>query len=324
MAFVTRLSLRLGVVVLLGVVLLFGAGIFAATQVQQDLLPDISVPAVIVITPYPGASPEVVDGQVGVPVANAMQGVAGADTVQSTSSQGASLVIVLFRDGVDLKSAEQDVSSALARIRPLLPAQALSSTVQTFSTNSLPILEYAVSANEPLGDLAGQLRAEALPKLKGLAGVSSVVLTGAPTDEVDVTLDPAKLAAHGLTVTQVAAALQQASIVQSVGSLKQGSATIPLQVSGSLTSLDQIGKVTVTPPPGAPSGGKPPAPVSINQLGTVQVASIPADTITRTNGKPSIGLQIVKGPNTNTVTVANEVWNALPGIESSIGHGMRV
>ena len=139
MAFVTRLSLRLGVVVLLGVGLLFGAGIFAATQVQQDLLPDISVPAVIVITPYPGASPEIVDQQVGVPVGNAMQGVAGADTVQSTSSQGASLVIVLFKDGTDLKSAEQDVNSALGRIRSLLPPQALASTIQTFSTNSLPI-----------------------------------------------------------------------------------------------------------------------------------------------------------------------------------------
>ena len=71
-------------------------------------------------------------------------------------------------------------------------------------------------------------------------------------------------------------------------------------------------------------GGKPPAPVTIAQLGTVAVVSVPADTITRTNGKPSIGLQIVKGPNTNTVTVANEVWGALPGIQSSIGHGIHV
>jgi HAE1 family hydrophobic/amphiphilic exporter-1 len=321
-AFVTRLSLRLGVVVFLGVALLFGGGIFAATQVQQDLLPDISVPAVIVITPYPGASPEIVDQQVSVPVGNALLGVAGADTVQATSSQGASLAIVLFKDGVDLKSAEQDVNSALGRVRPLLPPQALSSTVQTFSTNSLPILTYAISAGEPLGDLAGQMRAQALPKLKGLAGVQSVVITGAPTDEVDVTLDPLKLAAHGVTVGQVAAALQQASIVQSVGSLKQGSASIPLQVSGSLTSLDQIGKITVNPT-GAPAGSaRPPAPVRIDQLGTVQVASIPADTITRTNGKQSIGLQIIKGPNANTVTVANEIWAALPGIESSIGHGV--
>src|SRR5205085_961878 len=170
-------------------------------------------------------------------------------------------------------------------------------------------LEYAISANEPLGDLAGELRAQALPKLKGLAGVSSVVLTGAPTDEVDVTLDPAKLAAHRVTVAQVASALQQASIVESVGQLKQGSATIPLQVSGSLTSLDQIQRVTVTPPAIAAAGSRPATPVSIGQLGTVEVVSKPADTITRTNGKLSIGLQIVKGPNTNTVTVGNEVWN---------------
>src|SRR6202795_1749316 len=237
MAFVTRLSLRLGVVVFLGVLLLFGTGIFAATQVQQDLLPDISVPAVIVITPYPGASPEVVDQQVSGPVGNAMQGVAGANTVQATATQGASLVIVLFKDGTDLKSAEQDASSALGRVRPLLPPQAASSTVQTFSTNSLPILTYAISAGEPIGDLSRQLRAQALPKLKGLAGVQSVVISRAPTGEGDVALDPIRLAAHGVTVSQVAAALQQASIVQSVGSLKQGSASIPLQVSGSLTSL---------------------------------------------------------------------------------------
>ncbi len=322
MAFLTRLALKLGVVVMLGVVLLFGVGIYAATQVQQDLLPDISVPAVLVITPYPGASPEVVDQQVTVPVVNAMQGVTGADTVQSTSSQGASLVIVLFRDGTDLKSAQQDVGTALGRIKALLPAQAISSTVQTFSTNSLPILTYAISADEPLGDLGGQLRAQALPKLKGLAGVSSVVLTGAPTDEVDVILDPLKLASHGLTLGQVASALQQASIVASIGSLKQGSSTIPLQISGSLTSLDQIGKITVTPQLPATAPAKLRAPVPISALGTVQVVSVPADTITRTNGKPSIGLQLVKGPNTNTVTVADEVWAALPGITSSIGHGV--
>ncbi|HKV88804.1 MAG TPA: efflux RND transporter permease subunit, partial [Candidatus Dormibacteraeota bacterium] len=321
MSFVTRLSLHLGAVVVLGVILLFGAGIYAATQVQQDLLPDISIPAVIVITPDPGASPDIVDSQVTVPIANALQGVSGATTVQSTSSQGASLAIVLFKDGTDLKAAVQDVNTAVAQARPFLPPNVPSSTVQTFSTNSIPILEYAVSSDESLGDLAGQLRGQALPKLKGLSGVSSVVITGAPTDEVEVTLDPAKLAAHGVSTSQVASALQQASIVQSIGSLELGSATIPLQVSGSLTSLDQIAAIAVVPPA---IPGHPAAPVTVGQLGTVQLVSVPADTITRTNGKPSIGLQVIKGPNANTVTVANEVKSALPSIESSIGHGIHV
>jgi HAE1 family hydrophobic/amphiphilic exporter-1 len=149
---------------------------------------------------------------------NALQGVSGVDTVQSTSSQGSSLVAVIFKDGVDLKTAQQDINTAVSRARPLLPAQTPASTVQTFSTNSLPILEYAVSADDSPGDLAGLLRAQALPKLKGLAGVSSVVITGAPTDEVDVTLDPAKLAPHGLSAAQVSAALQQATNRRTEGS----------------------------------------------------------------------------------------------------------
>src|SRR5260221_138350 len=94
---------------------------------------------------------------------------------------------------------------------------------------------------------AGQLRAQALPKLKGLAGVSSLVITGAPTDEVDVTLDPSKLAAHRVSLAQVASALQQATVVQSVGALRQGTGTIPLQVTGYLTSLDQISNIVVVP-----------------------------------------------------------------------------
>ncbi len=319
MSAITRLSLHLGVVVLLGVVLLFGGGIYAATQVQQDLLPDISIPAVIVITPDPGASPGVVDTQVTVPVVNALEGVSGVDTVQSTSSQGASLVVVLFKDGIDLKAAQQDVNTALGGARPFLPAQTPASTVQTFSTNSIPILVYAVSANESLGDLAGQLRAQALPKLKGLAGVSSVVITGAPTDEVDVTLDPLKLAAAGVSPGQVASALQQATIVQSIGSLRSGTATIPLQVTGSLTSLDQISTIVV-----APATKISKKPVTVGDVATVQLASVPADTITRTDGTPTIGLEVTKGPNANTVVVANEVKSALPDIEGAIGHGVHV
>src|SRR5436305_1197182 len=199
----TRLSLHLGVVVLLGVVLLFGAGMFAATQVQQDLLPDISIPAVIVITPDPGASPEIVDTQVTVPMVNALEGVSGVDTVQSSSSQGASLAIVLFKDGTDLKSAQQDVNTAITRVRSFLPAQ--------------------------------------------------------------------------------------------------------------------------VPAPAAP-GSPPSTPtrITIGQVAAVQLVSVPADTITRTDGKPTIGLQVNKGPNSNTVTVANEVKAALPAIKSSIGHGVRV
>jgi hydrophobic/amphiphilic exporter-1 (mainly G- bacteria), HAE1 family len=180
MSVLTRFSLRLGTVVLLAVVLLFGAGVFAATRVPQDLLPDITLPAFILVTPDPGASPDVVDRDVTVPITNTVQSLGGVDTITSSSSQGASLVIVELRDGTDARAARQDIMQAVDGIRSSLPQSAQSTTIQSFSTNTLPILEYAVSWDESQADLAAQLRSIALPRLKGLAGVSAANVTGAP------------------------------------------------------------------------------------------------------------------------------------------------
>jgi HAE1 family hydrophobic/amphiphilic exporter-1 len=307
-----RLSLRLGSVVILAVILLFSAGIWAATQLQQDLLPNISVPAFLVITADPGASPGVVDQQVTLPVVSALQGVSGVTSVDSTSTSGASIVTVQFKDGTDLTAARQSVAAAVDRVRGALPAQVQPSNIVTFSTSAIPVLQYSAYANESLGDLATQLRGVAIPKLAGLSGVSTVNLTGAPTQEVDVTLDPAKLAAHGISVGQVSAALAQATTVQSVGALRDNGTVVPLQIAGALTSLDQIDNLPVSA-----------AGVPIRDLGTVALVSVPADTITRTNRNPSVGLSIIKAPDANTVTVANEIKGALPDIRNAIGHGVQ-
>ena len=328
MSALIRLCLRLGSVVFLAVVLLFSAGIWAATQLQQDLLPNISLPAFIVITGYPGASPGVVDQQVTLPVVAALQGVTGVTSVDSTSSSGASLVTVQFKDGTDTTAARQSLSTSLDRARAALPPQAQVPNIVAFSTSGLPVVQYSVYSDESLAALASQLRIVAIPKLSGLAGVSTVNLTGAPTQEVDVTVDPAQLAAHGLSLAQVSAALSQATTVQSIGALRDGGTVIPLQISGALTSIDQIGNVLVSPAAAfsaAPSGkpAAPQTPVAVRDLGSVALVSIPADTITRTNGNLSVGLSVVKAPDANTVTVAKEINGALPEIRNAIAHGVQ-
>jgi hydrophobic/amphiphilic exporter-1 (mainly G- bacteria), HAE1 family len=322
-----RLSLRLGSVVILAVVLLFSAGIWATTQLQQDLLPNISVPAFVVITAYPGASPSIVDQQVTLPVVSSLQGLSGVTTVDSTSASGASIVTVQFKDNTDTTVARQSLSSSLDRVRAALPPQAQPPNIVAFSTSGLPVLQYSVYANESLSALASQLRAVAIPKLASLAGVSTVNLTGAPTEEVDVTLDPAKLAAHALSIPQVSAALAQATTVQSVGALKDNGTVVPLQISGALTSVEQIGNVLVSPAASfAAASGRPAGAataVAIHDLGTVALTALPPDTITRTNGNPSVGLSVLKAPDANTVTVANEIKAALPDIRNNIGQGVQ-
>src|SRR5262249_13754858 len=160
-------------------------------------------------------SPGVVDREVALPITNAVQGVSGLSTVASSSSQGVSVVTLTFGDGTDVKATRQAIVQAVDGIRSSLPQAAQAAQGDAVSTSQLPILQYAVSADESQADLAAQLRSIALPKLKGLAGVSSVNVTGAPTQELDVVLDPAKLAARRLTSAQVVAAIQQATVVQS-------------------------------------------------------------------------------------------------------------
>jgi HAE1 family hydrophobic/amphiphilic exporter-1 len=339
MPHLTRLSLRLGSVVFLAIVLLFGTGIFAATQLQQDLLPNISLPAFVAVTPYPGASPDVVDRQVTIPVDEALQGLSDVNTVQSTSASGASIVEVQFNDGTDEATDQQKLSSALDSVRGLLPQGTQPPTVEAFSTSQLPILQYAVYAHGSLGQLASQLTSIALPKLKGLSGVTTVDLTGAPVQQVQVTLSTARLSHYHLSIGQVIATLQQSSTIQSVGTLQQNGHSVPIEVSSVLSSLGGIRNVEIAPGPASllpshaasPSGATAaPAvvtagtgPVRVGQLGTVRLASVPADTITRTNGQRSIGLQVLKGNSADTVTVANAVKQAIPGIEARIGHAVR-
>lgn len=113
---------------------------FAATRVPQDLLPDITLPVFILVTPDPGASPDVVDRDVSVPVTNAVQSLSGVDTITSSSSQGASLVVVLMKDGTDARAARQDIMQAVDGILASLPQTAQSTTIQSFSTNTMAII----------------------------------------------------------------------------------------------------------------------------------------------------------------------------------------
>src|SRR3979411_570234 len=101
MSYLTRLALRFGPVVLLAIVLLSGAGTYAATQIQQDLVPNVSVPTFEVVVADPGASPTLVDQEVTMPVVNSLQGVSGVDTVSSTSRVSTTMVSPTVKNGTD-------------------------------------------------------------------------------------------------------------------------------------------------------------------------------------------------------------------------------
>src|SRR5215210_6190115 len=162
-------------VVILATILLIGSGAYATTRLNQELLPDISFPVITISTPVAGAGPDLVDEQVTQPVEGAINGVPGIEAVQSTSSQGFSVVVVEFDLDADTEEAEADLQAALEGIE--LPEQAGEPEVKSQSSSQFPILTLSLAARD-LADLTKYAEDEVVPSIEEVDGVASVYVIG--------------------------------------------------------------------------------------------------------------------------------------------------
>src|SRR6185437_14393045 len=175
-------------VVLLAVVLIVVVGAFGITRLQSELIPNLDIPVLTVITSYPGASPEVVDTQVGSLIDNAVRGLPDLDTVQTTSSSGTSVVVANFNYGTDMAAQEQQLTQILNSLQ--LPQGATRPNIQRISLDQFPVFQMSLTgANGDLSTLRQVAEQRYLPALSAVDGVSRVDVTGGSTNGVVISLD---------------------------------------------------------------------------------------------------------------------------------------
>jgi len=195
--------------VLLATLFLAGAGVWGLRTIAIDALPDLSDVQVIIRTTLPGQAPQIVENQVTYPLATTMMSVPGAKTVRGFSFFGDSFVYVLFDDGTDLYWARSRVLEYLNQVQGRLPAAAKTS-LGPDATGVGWIFQYALVDRTGRNDL-WQLRALQdwflKYELKGLPGVAEVATVGGMNKQVQVVLDPLRLASYGITQAQVRDAL---------------------------------------------------------------------------------------------------------------------
>jgi hydrophobic/amphiphilic exporter-1 (mainly G- bacteria), HAE1 family len=217
-------------VVILATLLLIGSGGYATTQLNQELLPDISFPVITISTPVAGAGPDLVDKQVTQPVEDAINGVQGIQSVRSTSSQGFSVVVVEFDLDQDTKEAESDLQPALDGIS--LPSQAGEPEVKSQSASQFPILSLSLAAKDGnLADLTKYAEDDVVSSIEKVNGVSSVDLIGGAEKQIEVDLDPEKLKEKGLTTDAVLGAVSGAEVDAPVGSVSVNGRETPVTPS---------------------------------------------------------------------------------------------
>jgi hydrophobic/amphiphilic exporter-1 (mainly G- bacteria), HAE1 family len=330
---VTRLSqlaLSKRSVTLLLAAALFIAGILAWGNLKQELVPDVSFPIVTVVAPFPGAGASDVTEQVAKPIEQAVSGVPGLTQMRSTSANSFAFVLAQFDYGTDLDKAVAEIE---ANLRQAALPNGVDPTVGAFNFNAAPVVVSSVSGvgSTDLEAAAEIARNEIIPELEAIPGVASAEMAGGLEDRLVITLDPRKMADAGVSMQQVIGVVQANNITIPGGALPTDEARIPVSTIGQFASKEEIESLVVgakTPviapvPSGAPalvpSAGPVtpvglPTPITLGEIGKVELLSEATTGYGRTNGQPAVTISVSKTSAANTVTVAQDVQAKLDEI----------
>jgi HAE1 family hydrophobic/amphiphilic exporter-1 len=323
------------VTVLITLGLLLG-GVFAWASLKQELLPDIQLPFVVVVTPLPGASAQDVSTQVTQPVERSIGSVPRLKTVSSSSVNSLSIVVASFSYGTNIKDT---VSAIEANVKAI--GLSSTSTVQSFDISAFPPLMVAIRSKP--GTTPEQLNALAVstivPSLQSIEGVSRVDLTGATEYRLVVKLNGQKLAVAGVSLAQIQGLLSANNMILPAGSLPTTvdgtTISIPVSVQHQLvlTQPDQILDLAVSVKKGADGQPvMPPQALTLRDLGaTVQNVPVNPTGYAELNSDPqhseagaSLIISVSKASDANTVDVVGQVKDKLAELQRQNGDSFEI
>ena len=344
MSWLSRISLANRKLATLITIIVVAFGAYAASSLKQQLIPNISFPAVTVTATYAGASPQVVEDQVVKPIEDAVKSVDGVETVTSTSRQGSASVQLQFDYDADVDTKANDVQKALSKSSASLPDN-VDPEVQKGSSDDQPTMTLAVTSDEDQQDLAKVLEDKVVPELKAVDGVNQVTVTGERDRNVVITPDSGKLQDAGLTVQSIKSALTSNGSTLPGGSVNSDKKSLSIQIGGALTSVQQVKDLWLSAETGAGSasgasgpggaaagtssttgstGSGSSSPVQLGDVATVELKDSDATTLTRTNGKESLGVAITMDQDGSSSSISQDVRGKLSGLEKDLGHDARI
>ncbi|MFS3916005.1 efflux RND transporter permease subunit [Bacillus australimaris] len=326
------------------------AGLYAGLNMKQESIPNINTPVITVSTTYPGATPDEVSDKVTDPIEKSIQNLNGVNVVTSNSFENASSIQIEYDYSKDMDEAKKEIEDAISNIDFPENAEKPKIARFSINAIPILALSVS-GDKESLQDLTQKVENDLVPSLQGLDGVSSVEASGQQIKEVEFSFKEKKLKEYGLDEETVQNMIKGSDVNVPLGLYTFGNKQKSVVVDGNILSVKDLKnmRIPVTPSAsggagsagaGAPSsssgaqgaeqqaGNESQQQAAQQQAGaassqsvelpTIKLSEIAdikvvkeAESISRTNGKDSIGLQIVKGSDANTVSVAEEVTKEL-------------
>ncbi len=289
------------------------SGIYSGTRMKMESIPDISIPYLIVMGVYPGATPEQVMNEVSIPMEKAVESLEDVKAVYSNSSSNVSQVQIEYEYGVDMDEKKRQLESALDNVK--LPDVVEEPTIMAISMNMMPVVALSVSSSEEdIVKLTSTVEDVLLPKIQKIDGVASATITGQHIEEVNFTYDEAKMAALGLTEDTVKQMVQASDMALSLGLYEFVDGEEAVAIDGKFKTVDDLKEMLI---PVTPSAENPVPFVKLSDIAKIETVG-KVQSVSRTNGEDAISIQIVKGQEANTVTVVNAVKDLMEEEEKAI------
>jgi CzcA family heavy metal efflux pump len=304
-------SLRNRVVVVALSVLLLIAGAWATARAKLDVFPEFAPPLVVIQTECPGLSPSDVEQLVTLPIEQAVNGISGLDVLRSQSIQGLSVITVIFRDGIDIYRARQQVAERLSDAGRQLPSGIKAPRLEPLTSTTGRLLTVGFTSDKLTpSELRDQVQWNIRPLLLGIRGVANITLFGGDVRQFQIQLNPDYLAARNLTLTQVLDAARQASTIRGAGFIENHGQRINLRFDGQVRSAVALGETVIATVDGAP--------VRLKDIGHVTEGAEAKFGDGAINGKPGVILIVYRQLQADTPDVTRRVEAALARLEPTL------
>ncbi|MBC7655888.1 MAG: efflux RND transporter permease subunit, partial [Frankiaceae bacterium] len=313
---ISDLSIRRPVLATVISLLLIVLGIFAFTRLPLRELPDIDPPVVSITTTYTGASAAVVETRITQVLEDAVSGIEGVDLLTSNSRNGRSSINIEFTTRREIEGAANDVRDAVSRAIDNLPNDVDTPQVAKADADSEVIL-WANLTGPTFDTLALTDYADRylVDRLSSIDGVSQVNLGGGQTYAMRIWPQPAALAARGLTVADVQAALRRENVEMPGGSIESTDRDFTVRVERGFKSAEDFGQLAL-------ARGSDGHVVRLAEVARVALDSAERRSYFRGNGKTMLGMGIVKTSTSNGLQVARLVKEEISRINTSLPQGM--
>ncbi|MEZ4386136.1 MAG: efflux RND transporter permease subunit [Candidatus Krumholzibacteriia bacterium] len=304
----------LAIVMSLAIILL---GVISYGRLGVREYPDVDPPVVSVTTLYRGASPAVVETEITDVLEEQFATLEDVKTMTSSSREQGSTITIEFELKRDVDQAANDVRDRVSRIRGSLPREADDPVIAKVDVDAQPIIWISLSSDRhstlELSDIAERVLKD---QLQRLPGVGNIFIGGERRYAMRVWLDPQRMAARGLTTGDIEQAIAAANAEIPGGRVEGEQREFSVRTMGELQKPEEFAAIVVRD-----HGDQT---VRLGDVATVEVGAEDDRTITRFNGKPAIGLGVVKQKNASTVSVAQEIRAVLPRLSSYLETGMRL